>query len=195
MWAGPPPPSPAPFEFHLPRPSQPGASCSLLPTPTLCPRPGPGLRSRRSRIPGRQGPIVPSLWDHSCAVNKHLERRIPGGQLYLEWHPPLLPARSCVPPSPLPAPLPDAPPSHLSLFVALHSNLRCTGCAPGNRMYLAETRGLMSAKCRKRSQELLTGSLTSKSKARTVRPALPPFISPIKVPQCEGEEKAQGWLL
>lgn len=69
-----------------------------------------------------------------------------------------------------PRPALRAPPSHLSLFVALHSNLRCTGRAPGNRMYLAEARGLMSAKCRKLSQELLTGSLTSKSEARAVGP-------------------------
>lgn len=35
-----------------------------------------------------------------------------------------------------------------SPFVALHSNLRCIGRAPGNRMYLAGRRVLMSAKCR-----------------------------------------------
>lgn len=69
-----------------------------------------------------------------------------------------------------PRPALRAPPSHLSLFVALHSNLRRIGRAPGNRMYLAEARGLMSAKCRKLSQELLTGSLTSKSEARAVGP-------------------------
>lgn len=46
--------------------------------------------------------------------------------------------------------LPSSPHPHLqlSLFVALHSNLRCIGQAPGNRMYLAGRRVLMSAKCR-----------------------------------------------
>lgn len=46
--------------------------------------------------------------------------------------------------------LPSSPHPHLqlSLFVALHSNLRCIGRAPGNRMYLAGRRVLMSAKCR-----------------------------------------------
>lgn len=121
---------------------------------------------RRSPQDCPAGPSVPPPGVTPVQERSTLAGGAPGGQLYLERHP-LHPAPA--PPSP-PRAAPLAPPRHLSLFVALHSNLRCAGRAPGNRMYLAEKRGLMSAKCRKRSQELLTGSLTSKSKARTLGP-------------------------
>jgi len=89
-------------------------------------------------------------WDSRFSLaNKHLGSFIFISDVKFRSGASPSPILSLPPPQWLPY-LPSSPHLHLqlSLFVALHSNLRCIGRDPGNRMYLAGRRVLMSAKCR-----------------------------------------------